>query len=771
MVQAVATSSSPTVSSTIHHTGPRKTSSQLRPTHNVVNLSDFPLTRDQLELLGLGLSFIPTPHPRRFCGAELVDDFKILRNTHLARYSIGLPVTANIIRDNICDAIEGELNRIRPAPTESNIPPRLRRALKELQDNKDIIVTSADKGDVVVIMNVSHYTDLAWKHLSDSSTYLPLSEDPTPTIVAEFNAYLRRCREDRVIDAGLYDRLKLPDDTAVQTMYFLPKIHKTPLKLRPIVSCSGGPTERASRYLNRLLQPHARAVDSYVENSIEVINHLRDLTLPVNTTLVSLDVESLYTNISHPLAIATFTRRFQDHPKFVLLLDLFKFVLFNNVLQFDGRNFKQTCGIAMGTSLAPALATIVVADLEEKYLNGCRLRPLCWWRFIDDVLAVWSHSVNELDEFTDGLNHLEPRIRFTVESSFLSTTFLDLRIYKPPDFATRGKLATSISYKPTNTFTYGEGSSHIASHTFRGIAIGETVRALRNTDTNLKFIAARRRLLRRFRDRNYSRTALAAIKNINFAQRENYLETRIGRRIERPLPLNTLYYKFPRPLNNLLRREWKRVYREPFLTEALPTAPFTAYRNHHSVGALLSHKRRTFHTIPCQATLQPDHMMAFAPQKFNRPRRRGVLIKTRPPITLRTVDLTCGNNRCLVCPRLAHPNYVASTVHQTTHPVDISLKCYTKGVVYLFTCRKCGKQYVGETAKCMRQRWAQHKVNFRTAPMTLYAHFIRYHHMDVLDVNIVLLCKELDTEERRNMERRWMSLLGTTVPKGLNNRP
>ena len=124
------------------------------------------------------------------------------------------------------------------------------------------------------------------------------------------------------------------------------------------------------------------------------------------------------------------------------------------------------------------------------------------------------------------------------------------------------------------------------------------------------------------------------------------METRVGRRIKRPLPLNTLYYKFPPPLNDLLRREWERVYREPFLTEALPTAPFRAYRNHHSVGALLSHMRRTFHTIPCQAMLQPDHMMTFAPQKFNRPRRRGVLIKTRPPITLRSVDLTCGNNRC-----------------------------------------------------------------------------------------------------------------------------
>ena len=98
----------------------------------------------------------------------------------------------------------------------------------------------------------------------------------------------------------------------------------------------------------------------YIENSIEVINRLQELVLPKIAILASLDIESLYTNITHKLAIATFTRRFRSHPKFVFLLDLLRFVLFNNVLEFDDHFFKQTCGIAMGASLAPALATCTV---------------------------------------------------------------------------------------------------------------------------------------------------------------------------------------------------------------------------------------------------------------------------------------------------------------------------------------------------------------------------------------------------------------------------
>ena len=87
---------------------------------------------------------------------------------------------------------------------------------------------------------------MAWQHLADGETYTLLSEDPTPAIANTFNSYLRRCRDDRVIDPGLHDRLRLAADTVAQTIYFLPKVHKVPLKLSPIVSCSRGPTAGAS---------------------------------------------------------------------------------------------------------------------------------------------------------------------------------------------------------------------------------------------------------------------------------------------------------------------------------------------------------------------------------------------------------------------------------------------------------------------------------------------------------------------------------------------
>ena len=157
-------------------------------------------------------------------------------------------------------------------------------------------------------------------------------------------------------------------------------------------------------------------------------------------------------------------------------------------------------------------------------------------------------------------------------------------------------------------------------------------------------------------------------------------------------------------------------------------------------------------------------------QRFNRPRRIQDLQKSRLSKLLRSVDRCCGNTRCLFCPLLFHPKYVASRTKQTTHPVSHNLRCTTLGIVYLLTCGRCGKQYVGQTANNMRQRLARHKASFKVAPMSLYAHFTRYHHCDALDVSITLLCQESDSELRLRKEE-WIERMGTIIPRGLNNRP
>ena len=126
----------------------------------------------------------------------------------------------------------------------------------------------------------------------------------------------------------------------------------------------------------------------------------------------------------------------------MLYLDLVKFVLKNNIFQFSGRIYHQLCGIAMGTTMVPALACIVIAHYEEEYLAKLHQQPLVWKRYIDDVLTIWPHSKEDLMEFFHSLNLVHSNLRFTMEIPYISIQFLDLTISKGVSFLRTGLLST-----------------------------------------------------------------------------------------------------------------------------------------------------------------------------------------------------------------------------------------------------------------------------------------------------------------------------------------
>ena len=293
---------------------------------------------------------------------------------------------------------------------------------------------------------------------------------------------------------------------------FCQKIHKHPLKLRPIVACFKSMTTNASRFLNVILQPHMKQTRSYCKNATHIVNILKTTKITPTSFLASLDIESLYTNISFDMAIQVMLKIFSKHPRLVLYLDLLKYVLKNNIFQFNGKIYHQICGIAMGTTMAPALASIVVAYYEEEYLSRLQLKPLLWRRYIDDILIVWPHSRHDFLVFFEGLNHVHPNLKFTMEISYMSIQFLDLTISKDLGFLRTGLLSTSIYFKHTNTFSYLHGSSFIASHVLKGIAIGELVWTLRNTSSPGYFRLIKRILIKKFYQRGFPKKAISPAK-------------------------------------------------------------------------------------------------------------------------------------------------------------------------------------------------------------------------------------------------------------------
>ncbi|CAH3168880.1 unnamed protein product [Porites lobata] len=59
-----------------------------------------------------------------------------------------------------------------------------------------------------------------------------------------------------------------------------------------------------------------------------------------------------------------------------------------NSFQFNGKNYLQTHGTAMGTKMAVAFSNIFMNRVETEILSQSLSKPLVWKRYIDDIFSL-----------------------------------------------------------------------------------------------------------------------------------------------------------------------------------------------------------------------------------------------------------------------------------------------------------------------------------------------------------------------------------------------
>jgi len=106
---------------------------------------------------------------------------------------------------------------------------------------------------------------------------------------------------------------------------------------------------------------------------------LKNKALNDDQALISLDVVSLFTNIPIDLAIECIFKKWHfianvckiNKEEFIKVVRL---VLDSTFFIFDNRIYRQKFGTPMGSSLSPIIADLVMEYIEEKALEGLRLR-------------------------------------------------------------------------------------------------------------------------------------------------------------------------------------------------------------------------------------------------------------------------------------------------------------------------------------------------------------------------------------------------------------
>ena len=348
----------------------------------------------------------------------------------------------------------------------------------------------ADKGGAVVLQDVEYYVAEGLRHVGNRQHYEERQEDPTIGIAKRSNAIARLLRKNGHLS---HETLKWaivePKNVGCHRFYTLPKIHKslTHPPGRPIVSGINGPTENLSKLVDHWLQSFVTRVPSYIKDTTFVLNMLQEWNhrfgpFDGDARLVTIDVVGLYTNIPHQDMYAALRHHLATrHPESIApptedVITVVEHVLRNNVFTFEDKFYRQTCGMAMGSPMAPSIANLFMAWLEERMLNSSPVpvRDELWKRFIDDILLLWTGSEDDLQRFVDHINSFLPTIQLTVQSSTDSLSFLDTSISLKDGF-----LQTDLYTKPTDSHAYLHPRSCHPRHVTKGIVPGQFIRLKR----------------------------------------------------------------------------------------------------------------------------------------------------------------------------------------------------------------------------------------------------------------------------------------------------
>jgi hypothetical protein len=281
--------------------------------------------------------------------------------------------------------------------------------------------------------------------------------------------------------------------------YGLPKVHKEPLALRPVVSTSGTAIEILSKYIDSKLQEIVHLCPAFLKDGWQLLGELAKLDkLPANARLFSVDAVSMYVNIDTNHAIDTLRKWFELHKKDLpkdfpveLVCQGTALVMKNNVFDFDDESFQQENGTAMGTSMACMYATIYFSFHEETAILPFKADHgiMFYRRFIDDGLCIQLQSPGahaRLVNIFNSFGERGKRLQWTSTAPSLSVNFLDLDLYIKDGF-----IKSRTFEKPMNLHLFIPSSSAHSTSVLKGLIHGQLRRFwLQNSNKNdyVKFV-------------------------------------------------------------------------------------------------------------------------------------------------------------------------------------------------------------------------------------------------------------------------------------------
>ena len=595
-------------------------------------------------------------------------------------------------------------------------------------------------------MDTADYVKEAERQLSDTNFYVKTTTNRTVEFAEKISEVLQNMRDNDEIEEEHFQFCLPKKNCRTAKFYFLPKIHKKKVVGRPIISGNGSPTENISAYVDEHIKEYVKVFPSYVKDTTDFINKIRNLKTQNRIILVTMDVTSLYTNIPNHEGKTAVERTLIEHnysgkTSRRSLMKLLDCVLHMNNFEFNDENYLQVGGTAMGSRVAPSYACIFLSQLEKKLLARAPHKPDLYLRYIDDIFCVFSTGEQAVEEFVDYMNSAHNTIKFTAEMSTEEVTFLDTRVKVDKE---TNEIYTELYTKDTDTQNYLKYNSSHPRHCKTAGPYGEFLRIRRNCH----------------KLEDYDKHSILRVKDY---QMRGYPLEKLEEAREKVRTLDRETLLKPKP-----KAKDKKKSRIPLIVTFNPGLPnLRSIIDKHWHILELSQKKGAFKDKAIIAYRRSKNLSDYLVR---------AKCSTKPKVKRNPNEKPCPTRwKCRFCPHKNKPNSFRSSTTGRTYKCP-HYTCKTANVIYLITCTLCGKQYVGETSRTFRERMEEHEryVKNKDYKQATGRHFnTRGHGLRHMKYEVIFcLWKQPESRDpvRINREIRWMNQLRTFKPEGLNEK-
>ena len=262
------------------------------------------------------------------------------------------------------------------------------------------IILKPDKGQGVVLIDKIDYYNSMERIFNDKTKFKVINNDPTFRNLASVQNYLNTLVSRSELTEN--DKMEMrPKSARLGRAHGLPKIHKDYTNIPsvcPIVDTTCTVYYSVGKYFSNLLNP--LTLNEYsLKDSFEATQRIHSIPTELfaqGYQYVSFDVVSLFTNVPLKKTIEIILKRVyndqlvQTKLKKRTLKKLLLDACQKTAFSFNGKIYKQTDSVSMGSSLGPVLANIIMTQMESEIVKPLETKGVIkhYMRYVDDTLIL-----------------------------------------------------------------------------------------------------------------------------------------------------------------------------------------------------------------------------------------------------------------------------------------------------------------------------------------------------------------------------------------------